>query len=322
MKTSRLTWSIIGLFFLVSVTGVSLTLAAADFPTKYITVVCGYTAGGSTDVQMRGIVPYVQKYLGKGIIVENRPGANGIIAFNDVFSATPDGYTLLVTSIPAQTLIEKYLPENAKSQMKSYSHISAFVKDELILLGHTEMYKSIEEFIQTAKQKKLKVGISSKGNPTHLATVMLERSAKIETNIIPFEGGGESMASLSGKHIDAAMTLASAAISLTRSGVLRPLLIMGVSRHPGFPNTPSAKELGYDISIPYMTGVVAPPNVPADRVKILEAAFAKAVQEPDYVKWTKNMNIEIFPLSSADFLKETLRGYPMVEEFVKVLRQK
>lgn len=323
MKISRLLSLIIGAFFLFLGMGASGALSKDDFPTRNITIICGFSPGGSTDIQIRGIIPYVQKYLGKGIIVENRTGASGILAYNGVFSAKPDGYTLMVTSIPAITIAEKYFPDSAKFEVKKYSHIFGFAREELILIGHPEMYKSFEDLLRAGADKKLKVGTSGKGQPTHLGAVMLEFVTKLTFNIIPFEGGGESLASLAGKHIDAVVTITSAAMSLTKSGVIRPFLIIGERRHPGYPDTPSAKDLGYDISmlVPYLTGVVGPPNIPEDRVKVLEAAFAEAVKDPDYVKWAKNINIEITPLPPPAFLKETLRGYPAVEKYMEVLKK-
>ncbi len=299
------------------------TVLAEDFPTRHVTVLCGFSPGGSTDIQIRGIIPYVQKYLDKGMLVENRTGANGIIAYNEVFNAKPDGHSLLVTSIPAITIAEKYFPETAKFEVKKYTHIYGFAREELVLVTNPEMYKSFQEFIKAGGEKKLKVGTSGKGQPTHLGAVLLEIVAKIKTNIIPYQGGSESMASLAGKHIDGVITISSAAVNMVKSGVVKPLLILGDSRHPGFPGVPSAKELGYDISmlVPYLTGVVGPPNMPAERVKILENAFAHAVKTPEYVKWAKNLNVDIVPLPSAAFLKETLRGYPAVASYLEVLKK-
>lgn len=323
MKTSRLVCLVIGSFFLVSVAGVNFTQAAEEFPAKYVTVLCGFSAGGSTDLQIRGIAPYAQKYLGKAIMVENIPGANGLLSYNQGFSVAPDGYTLVVSTVPALNIAEKYFPENAKFQAGKYSHIFAFARDDLILVGHPEMFKGFREFLDASKSKKLKVGISGKGQPTHLAALMLEQVAKIETNIIPFEGGSESLASLAGKHIDAVITFTSTAVGLTKSGMVKPLLIIGDRSHPGYPNVPSAKDMGYDTSklVPLLFGVLGPPNIPGNRVKILESAFAKAVEDPTYVKWATGMNIQVTSIDSAAFLKETLKGYPMVEEAMKIMQK-
>jgi tripartite-type tricarboxylate transporter receptor subunit TctC len=320
MKPSRFAFLAFCAVFVFVAVHVCPAQSAEDFPTKYITVICGFSAGGSTDVQMRGIIPYLQKYLGKGVVVENQTGANGIIAYNASFAAAPDGYTLLVTSIPAQTIAEKYFPDNAKFQSRNYSHIYAFVKDELILVGHPEMYKSFQDLLQASKRSKVKVGISGKGQPTHLAAAMLEDVGKMQVNVIPFEGGSESLASLAGKHIDAVVTLNSAASNLIKSGVLKPLLVLDDRRFAAYGDTLCAKEVGLDISVPYITGVMGPPKIPAERVKILETAFGKAVDDPDYVKWAKNMNIEITHMPSSEFLKETIKDYGLVEEYMKVLK--
>lgn len=318
MKTSKLLYSIIG-FFLVLTMGSSLAMAAEEFPTRYVTIMCGNSAGGSTDVQIRGIIPYLQKHLGKGIVVENLTGASGILCYNKVYSSSPDGYTLMVDSLPGHILLEKYFVDNAKYVTKESTHIYGFANDDLILVGNPDLYKSFQDFIQASKQRKLKIGVGGKGYPTHLAMVTLERAAKIETNIVPYEGGAEALAALAGKHLDAVSTLVSSVYSLIKSGMVGPLLILGDRRRPAFPDTPCAKEVGLNLSIPYVIGVWGPPRIPAGRVKILETAFAKAVDDPDYVKWAKNMNIEIARLSSADFLNESIKDYTLVEDYIKTL---
>ena len=104
---------------------------------------------------------------------------------------------------------------------------------------------------------------------------------------------------------------------------MKPLLILGDSRHAGYPGVPSAKELGYDVAmlVPYFTGVFGPPNMPEERNKILENAFADAVQTPDYLKWAKNLNLNIVSLPSKVFLKETLNGYPAADKYMEVLKK-
>lgn len=297
-------------------------IGAEEYPTKTITIICGYSPGGSTDRQVRLVLPFVQKHLGKSVIVENLTGASGILATNKVFTSPPDGYTLLVASIPTTILQEKYLPETSRYQTRALTHVFSFVKEEFTILSHPDVWKNFTEFYEASKGKRLRVGIPGKGTDAHLRTVMLEEMAEVRFNIIPFEGGGPAMTAVAGKHVDAVMTMVSSSSHLVRSGTLNPLLVFSDRRHPAFPQTPVPKEVGFKTFEPmvYVTGIFAPPKLSDAKVKVLEEAFSKAVKEQEFLETAKKMAVDVHPLDSRDFLAYTEKEYPRIEKYVEIFK--
>jgi len=297
-------------------------IGAEEYPAKTVSIICGYSAGGSTDRQIRLLLPFFQKHLGKSVMVENLTGASGILATNKVFVSPADGYTLLVASMPTILLQEKYLPETSHYQTRGLTHVFCFAKEEFVLLSNPEVWKNFTEFYDAAKGKHLRVGIPGKGTDAHLRTVMLEEMADVKFNILPFEGGGPAMTALAGKHVDAVTTMVSSSYHLVRSGTLNPLLVFSDRRHPALPQTPIPKDVGFKAFEPiiYTTGIFAPPKLSAARIKVLEEAFAKAVKEPEFLEMAKKAAVEVYPLNSRDFLANTEKDYPRVERLVEVLK--
>jgi len=295
------------------------------FPSKPVTILCGYGAGGSTDIQIRTIVPYFQKYLGQPVIVENLPGASGILASNKAFSSKPDGYTLIVSCLQQLVLSENLYKETARYHTRDVTFLYGLVKENPILVTHPDMYDSYAEFIKAAKSKKLKVGIPGKYQFNHFTTVLIEHLAKVNFNMIPFDGGGPSIVSVLGKHIDATMTIGSAPNNMIRQGKLRPLMVVAKERTPQYPQVPIPADFGYNTTetqiILYLTGIYGPPMMPSDRAKIIEEALAKAVKDPEYIDKINKMDAEVFPLSAEKFRQTFEQEYPVMMKFMDIIKQ-
>ena len=307
---------------LIILTGTSIK--AQDFPTDTIKIICGYAPGGSADLQIRLLAPFLQKHLGKPVMVENLTGANAMLATNKIFTSSPDGYTLLVASIPVLILQEKYLPETARYQTRALTHVFSFVRDDFVLASHPEVWKNFAEFSKAAQGKRLRVGIAGKGTPSHLYALITEEMANVKFNIIPYEGGGPAMTSLAGKHVDAISTVFSSSYHLIRSKTINPLMIFSDRRNPAVPETPTPKDMGFKSFEPifYITGVFGPPKLASARVGILEEAAFKAVKEPEFLEKAKGMVLDVYPLGSKDFLTNTEKQYSQVEKYIDILKGK
>lgn len=294
--------------------------SAADYPTKPITIICPYGAGGSMDIQMRGIAPYAGKELNTTIQIENVTGASGVIGFNRGFKAAPDGYTLVVNNLPAIIVTEISQP-STNYRTKEFLPVYAFARDSVVLVTHPDLYKTFDEFLKAAKTTQIRVGTTGKGTTVHLAGLVVESALGIKFNFIPFEGGAESVTSLAGKHIDAVLTIASSANAMIRAGRVRPLIVLANERSPMFPQVPIPKELGYDIP-PFSnhTGVLAPPRLPADRMKILGAAFDRAVKNPGYIDWLAKGTAEYAPLNPDQYRNEIERVSKLVDGYRDLLK--
>jgi tripartite-type tricarboxylate transporter receptor subunit TctC len=312
-------------FFILSVfiflgVWVLKTEAQVTYPTKPITIIVPFTAGGSTDIAVRRIAPYVGKYLKSSIIIENLTGADGAIGYNKAFSAKMDGYTLLASNTLPLFLTE--FSRETKYKTMDFKSIFAFARDSMILIVYPEFCKTFEEFVKMARTQTVKVGTTGGATTTGLMGILLAEELGLKVNWIPFSGGAESLTTLAGKHIDAVFSITASALPLSRAGKIRPLAIFSDRRNPQFPEVPIPKEMGVDIPLLYNhTGIVGPPGLAEDKIKILEQAFTKAVQDPEYLEKMKTLGTsEIVPLPPREYRKEFERLLTVAEKYKKYLK--
>jgi len=293
---------------------------SAGFPEKPITLVVGFAAGGSDDVEARGLAPFLQKHLDTRILVENLPGANGSIGRTKVWKAKPDGYTILV-HVATTTLISQYLAPREYRPLE-FSHIFSWTTSYQVVAVNSETYKNFNDFVKDAKTRTLSASIPVLGSTAHLSGLMLADGLGIKVNWVPFDGAGEALTALAGKHVDFAVTDRVSAVSLARAGKIRPLVVTANQKDIVFPDVPLAKDLGFNFPVLSLRrGADAPPNTALSIIKILEAAFAKVVKEPEYINWAKNRMSGIEPLGHEAYGKALLEQQREIEKYKSVLAQ-
>ena len=293
---------------------------AADFPSKPVKLIVTAAAGGGEDMEARAIAPFVEKYLGTSIIIENQPGAGGKIAFEKFQRTDPDGYTIVTYTFPKSIIIEYQGKTNFRT--RDFTPIFAWSRSSQLLVVNAEGPKNFEEFLKAAKTKPLSGGLSGRGSTTHLMGLIAFDELAVKANWVPYEGSAGSVAALAGKHLDFTLCLATSAVSLVQAGRLRPLLLFSDKRDPYMPEVPIPKDVGLDLSfIPTLRGVEAPPKTPAAVVKVLEDAFRKAAAEPGFLEIAKKRQIVVQPASSAEFGKAVAEVYPRIAKFQDVLKE-
>ena len=287
------------MFLLSTITPGFAAEKGADFPKKPIKLIVPYAAGSGMDMHARRIAPGVGKILGTSVVIVDKPGADGRLALNEAWKADPDGYTLLTTGMPAPIINEKLFPVNYR--FKEFTQIYSWTRENMVLVVNAETWKTPEEFLTAARNKSLSGGLSGIGSVSQVAGLLLEEAGKFKpVNWVTFGGGGETMASLAGKHIEFGITTASSAKSLVDAGKLRCLLVFSSVKDPLFPNALLPKELGLQENMTPLVSVrlvFGPPKLPARIVAIIENAFARAAQEPDYRDWAQKARVEIALLS-------------------------
>lgn len=277
-----------------------------SFPSKPIRFIVPYAAGSGNDIQSRGLVPYLEKHLGGRIVIDNRPGADGRLGMNDAWKSAPDGYSFINAGMPTPIINEKLFPVNYKT--KEFTHIYAWSQDNICLIVNAEVFKTPKDFINEARSRTMAGGITGIGSVSQIAGLSLADAAGFKTvNWVPFKGGVETMTNLAGKHIDFGVTTTSSAQALVDAGKLRVALIFSHEKDPTFPQAPLPKDLGLNITaLPVVRGVLAPPGMSPKMAGILRQAFAKAVQEPDFLSWAKRARVEISPMNHEQFLNYTI----------------
>jgi tripartite-type tricarboxylate transporter receptor subunit TctC len=278
----------------------------AAFPSKPIRFMVPYTAGSGNDIQSRGLQPYLEKHLGGRVVIDNRPGADGRLGLNDAWRSAPDGYTFINAGMPTPIINEKMYPVNYRT--KEFTHIYAWSQDNMCLVVNAEVYKKPQDFINEARLRTMAGGITGIGSVSQIAGLSLADAAGLKpVNWVPFKGGVETMTNLAGKHIDFGVTTTSGAQALVDAGKLMIVLIFSQERDPMFPKAPLPKELGLNLTaLPVVRGALAPPGMKPAIANTLRQAFAKAVQEPDFISWAKRARVEISPMNHEQFLNYTI----------------
>jgi tripartite-type tricarboxylate transporter receptor subunit TctC len=289
----------------------------AAFPERTIKIITG---PGREDADVREIAPYVRKYLGVDVLIENIAGFWGKIAFEKFQRTEPDGYTLISYTFPRSIIIENMSETNFRT--KDFTPIFAWSVGNQLLVVPPDTYKTFDEFLKDAKTKTLTGAIPVRGGTSHLAGLLLADGLGINVNWMSYEGSASSIAALARKDVDFTICLATALPSWIRAGKIRLLAVLPDRRGSYFPDIPTLKELGYDISYVTIRHVVeAPPDTPPHIVRVLEEAFSRAVKEPAYIEWAKKNYVIIDPLSAQEFCKEVAESYPRVEKIKGMLKE-
>ena len=242
------------------------------FPSKPIKLVVPYGSGGGTDLETRALAPYVQQQLGRPIIIENQPGADGRLALSRFARETADGYTLAVYGIPSIILSEVLF--DTPYSVRDFSHIYAWVRESQVLVARSGRWETIDEFISEARRGTLSAGTTYLTSSGRLAGLILEQEADLEFSWIPFGSNGAALGALLGAHIDFCITASTTCLSLVQSGDLKPLLVFSESQDPIYPETPTPRDRGYSLTgLPIVRGVVGPPGLEPARLNLLGEAF-------------------------------------------------
>lgn len=254
------------------------------FPQRSITIVVPYSVGGTTDIVARLVASQIADGLGHPLVVENRVGAGGLIGWNAVARAMPDGYTLLTTEM-SFTIAPGLLPELPFDGYKDFAHIItvAAAPNVLVVTPHLPV-KTVQEFIALAKAKPgaMYYGSGGNGTNTHLGAELFNSAAGIKLVHVPYKGAGQVLTDLMAGQVQALVTSLSTVLPHIRSGKLRALVVASESRSPLLPDVPSAKDANLPgFHMDFWVGFAAPAGTSQSVVKTLNQTIAAAVNSPN-----------------------------------------
>ena len=257
----------------------------ADYPTRPITLIVPYAAGGGNDAMARGVAVQMSKILGQQIVIENRGGAGGSIATRQIAKATPDGYTLGIGGTGTLGVAPTLYPDAGYDPRKDFSPIGLIANSPLVILVHPSVpANNVGELIALAKAQPGKLNYASAGNGSgiHLSTVLFAVTAGIELTHIPYTGTGQALTDVIGGHVKLYFSSPPPAIGLVKSGQLRALAVTGAKRSPVFPDLPTVAESGlpgFEAVLHY--GIIGPAGMPRPIVDKLNAALREALASPE-----------------------------------------
>jgi len=269
------------------IVGAGTAMGASKFPEKPVTIIVHASAGGGSDIFARTMASSVEKnkLLSQPLVVENKPGGSGAIAFAYVAGKKKDPYFMLtaVTSFMTTPLMGK-----APVSLKDFTPIANFAFDEYMLMVNPKSkYKSVKEIIADAKAnpKKITVGGTQLGSSDSICAYLVEKAVGVQFNYIVFNGGGEVNAALLGGHIDIAVSNPGEALELFKAGKVKLLGVYSDKRLAGAPDVPTMKEQGVNVTYVQNRGLVAPADIPADARKVLEETASKYMKTDIFKKY-------------------------------------
>jgi tripartite-type tricarboxylate transporter receptor subunit TctC len=253
--------------------------AQAPFPSRPVHIFVPYAAGGAVDILTRTLGDVVSRQWGQGVVVENRPGAGGVIASQALVTSAPDGYTLIVVASghPTNSFLYPKLPYDT---FKDFTPISLLASSPNILLVRADSpFKTLADLIAAAKAKpgSLSFGHAGTGTSTHLAGELLKSLAKIDINPIPYKGGAPAINDLLGGQIQMSFNNGPESVGQIEAGTVRALAVTTATRAPFLPNVPSMSEAvpGYDTEVWW--GFLGPAGMPRDLAESLSHDFVAAL---------------------------------------------
>lgn len=279
-------------------------VSAADFPSKPVRLILGFPPGGATDLVARAMQPRMSAGLGQQLVIDNRPGANGIISCELVARADPDGHTLLFGHI-GSLVISPAIQKVPYDPLKDFAPVGQSVQLQNILITHPSLAAStLQEFIALAKAKPGQINYASSGigSPGHLAAVLFESMAKIQITHIPYKGGGPAITDLLAGQVPAFFAVISTAVPHVQAGKVRGIAVTGSRRAEAVPDVPTIAEggvPGYAATNWY--GLLAPARTPVAVINRINREMTAALKAPEVAEALKSRGIDAAPNSPAEF---------------------
>lgn len=296
-------------------------LAADWAPTKPVRFIVGFPPGGATDLVARILQPKLAASLGSQVIVDNRPGANGVISMQILKNSEPDGHSVGMSHI-GSLVVSPTIQKTGYDPLKDFVPVGMLVTLQNILIVNPSVpAKTIPEFIAYAKSQPGKVNYATSGigSPGHLAVALFEGLTGTVLNHVPYKGGGPAITDLIAGHVPAFMAVISTAVPHVQSGKARALGVTGGKRAEALPDVPTIAEAGVKgyLAINWY-GLSAPPKTPPAIINRLNKDFTAALNAPDVIQQLKARGIDSAPSNGASYLAfikaEQQRWVPVIKK--------
>lgn len=298
----------------------ALAQAQGSFPNRPIKLVVGFVPGSFSDLLARRLAPELQRGLGQPVIVENKPGAAGIIAADLVAKSPPDGYALYLA--PNTHLINYAMnPKIAFHAVRDFTPITLLITTpNMLVVKADSRWKTMDDYIAAAKEKpgQISYATSGIGTTVHLAGEVLAQSAGIKLNHIPYKGANQSIEAVIAGQVDSSVSAASLTLPHLKSGRVRVLAVMAEQRSRFLPDVPTFPELGYkDVVYDTWIGIIGPANLPAPVASRLNEEFMKVLGQQDIGQFIAGLGAEPVGIGLADFGNRMARD---LESFVRTIK--
>jgi tripartite-type tricarboxylate transporter receptor subunit TctC len=283
--------------------------AAQDYPNKPIRIIVGYSAGGGNDIIVRVMTPELSKGLGQQVIVENKPGAQSIIAAEYVAKSPADGYTLLMGPSGPMTINPATYSKLPYSPLHDFAPISMICSFPLIVAVSSQLpVRSVKELVDYAKANPGKSNYASSAGIFQIATELFKQKTGAAIEMIPYKGSGESIQAVIGGQVMMTIIDPPPLTGPLKGGTVRGLAVTTAKRHPSWPDLPTMAEAGVpDMEVPVWTAFFAPAKTPPTIVARLQKEVARTVQAPEVRERFAQMGIDPVGGSSEELRRQVER---------------
>jgi tripartite-type tricarboxylate transporter receptor subunit TctC len=285
-------------FLLIAGAGAALAQSARGYPDKTVRIVVGYSPGGLPDTVARIVGQKLSERWGQQAVVENRPGANGIVGAEVVAKSTPDGYTLLVTD-NSTTAINPFLYAKLPYEAKDLAPVSMIARAPLYLAAHPSFpANTFDELVALVKSNpgKFSYGSSGIGSTHHLCMEYMDAELGLKMTHVPYKGTGQSVPALVAGQVPLVWSAYPSLAAYAKDGRVKLLAVNSAKRSSSAPNLPTVAETLPGFNFAPTIGVFAPAGTPKEIVAKLAADVIEAVKSPDVI--TRLNNLDIQPVGS------------------------
>ena len=297
------------------------------YPSKALKIVVPFGAGGVADLTARTVAQKMGENMGQSIVIENKPGAGGVVATDAVAKSTPDGYTLLLMSnaTAVSAGLFKSLPYDAEKDLIPLSVLGTF--DIAIVVPQESKFASLADLLAFAKANpgKLNIGSINVGSTQHLAAELFKSTAGIDAQVVPFNGTPAVLTALRGGQIDVGVEILAPVLPQIKGQALRALAVTGDKRAAALPQVPPAKEAGVKtLYAASWNALAAPAKTPRDIVQRLNQEIQSALNNPDVRKKLIDMNVDPQPgtlQQAADLLSSETKRWGDVIQRAGIAKQ-
>jgi len=282
-----------------------IVAGAQTYPNRAIRIIAPYPPGAGTDILSRAVGQGLTETWGQQVVVDNRPGASGMIGADIVAKAAPDGYTLLMGSVTEAAIVQGLHAKMTYDPVKDLAPVTMVAITPLVLVIHPSIpARSLQELIALARARpgQLTFGSAGNGSAHHLSGELLKTLARIDMVHVPYKGAAPAVADLLGGQISMSFLGLPAILPHAKAGKLRALAVSTAGRAPGAPHVPTMEEAGlpgFDISVWF--GVYVPAGTPKDVIAKLNGEISKGLNRPDMKKRLENQGFEVVGNSAERF---------------------
>jgi tripartite-type tricarboxylate transporter receptor subunit TctC len=298
--------------------------AQENYPQQPVRIIVPFSPSGGTDIQARAYAQVFMESTGQQFIVDNRPGASGLIGAQAVVEAPPDGYNILFTTATLAVNRTLYASRMKFNPERDLAPVSWLTSTPLVLVVHPSVpASSVKELIELEKKRagQLTAGVNTIGSTSHLSAEMLKQLADVQHTIVPYKGGGPALVGLMSGETDFLFATAPSAMPHIRSGRVKPLAVTTEKRSSAFPKLPAMAEFIPGFASDNWYAMFVPQGTPQPVIQKINAEIVKALKAPVVVKFMRSEGLDPVgssPQELASLLRTEIAKYSKIIQYAGI----